>query len=213
MTTDRGGRPYRSALREEQAEQTRLRIARAARDRFVERGWAGTSVRSVATAAGVSEATVFAVYGSKAGLALSLIDSADADADTARALAELAAAGGDPHGQLAALVAFDRRLFEHGGEVIRVIVEGRRNEPALADAYAEGRRRGDRNRRAVFETWPDSAFRPRMTLDKALDVYALTISLDTYEIAVRERGWTPDAVEAWWITSLGRAILSEKTPT
>ena len=213
MSTDGAGRPYRSALREEQAEQTRLRIARAARDRFVERGWAGTSVRSVATAAGVSEATVFAVYGSKAGLALSLIDSADADADTARALAELAAAGGDPHGQLAALVAFDRRLFEHGGEVIRVIVEGRRNEPALADAYAEGRRRGDRNRRAVFETWPDSAFRPGMTLDKALDVYALTISLDTYEIAVRERGWRPDAVEAWWITSLGRAILSEKTPT
>lgn len=209
MTTD-GGRTYRSALRDEQAEQTRQRIARAARDRFVERGWAGTSVRSVATAAGVSEATVYAVYGSKAGLALSLIDSADADADTPRVVAELAAATGDPHGQLAALIGFDRRLFENAGDVIRVIVEGRRNEPALGDAYAEGRGRGDRNRRAVLETWPRSAFRPGMTLDKALDVYALAISLETYEIAVRERGWTPDAVEDWWITSLGGAILGEQ---
>ena len=80
-------RPYRSALREEQAERTKLLIARAARERFVDTGWAGTSVRSVATAAGVSEATVYAVYGTKAGLAVTLVDSADAAADVERVLA------------------------------------------------------------------------------------------------------------------------------
>lgn len=209
MTTAHGGRPYRSALRQEQAEQTRLRIARAARDRFIERGWAGTSVRSVAEAAGVSEATVYAVYDSKAGLALSLVDSADADADTTRVIAELGAHTGDPRAQLSALVGFDRRLFENAGDVIRVIAEGRRNEPALRDAYAEGRGRGDRNRRAVLETWPSSAFRPGMTLDRALDVYAIAVSIETYDIATTERGWTPDAVEEWWNTTLGGLILAE----
>lgn len=208
VTPDGGVRPYRSALREEQAEQTRLRIARAARDRFVERGWAGTSVRSVAMAAGVSEATVYAVYGSKAGLAVSLVDIADVDADTARVVAELAAAEGDPRGQLTALVGFDRRLFENAGDVIRVIAEGRRNEPALAGAYAEGRGRGDRNRRAILETWPRSAFRPGMAPDRALDIYALTISIETYEVAILERGWTADAVEDWWNRSLAEAILA-----
>lgn len=208
MTTEVGGRPYRSALREEQAEQTRMRIARAARDRFVERGWAGTSVRSVAVAAGVSEATVYAVYGSKAGLATSLIDSADADADTGRAVAELDAADGDPRGQLAAFIRFDRRLFEKAGELIRVIAEGRRNEPALQAAYAEGRGRGDRVRREVFQTWPPGAFRPGVALDRALDIYAVTISIETYDFATHERGWTPDAVERWWIESLSDALLS-----
>src|SRR6478735_5196343 len=87
-------RPYRSALRAEQAERTKLLIARAARQRFVDAGWAGTSVRSVATAAGVSEATVYAVYGTKAGLAVSLVDSADAAADVQRLLGELSAAVG-----------------------------------------------------------------------------------------------------------------------
>ena len=111
-TTD-GSRPYRSALRAEQAEQTRLRIAHAARNCFIERGWAGTSVRSVATAAGVSEATVFAVYGTKAGLAISLVDSADADADITRMLADLATADGDPPAQLAALLRFERRLVDY----------------------------------------------------------------------------------------------------
>ena len=208
MTTEASGRPYRSALREEQAEQTRMRIARAARDRFVERGWAGTSVRSVAVSAGVSEATVYAVYGSKAGLASSLVDSADADADTSRAIADLDAAEGDPHGQLAAFVRFERRLFENAGELIRVIAEGRRNEPALQAAYAEGRGRGDRVRREVFRTWPPEAFRPGITLDRALDIFAITVAIETYDIATRERGWTPDTVENWWIELLGDALLN-----
>ena len=34
-------RPYHSALREEQAERTKVRLARAARKRFVAGGWAG----------------------------------------------------------------------------------------------------------------------------------------------------------------------------
>ena len=207
MTTEASGRPYRSALREEQAEQTRMRIARAARDRFVERGWAGTSVRSVAVAAGVSEATVYAVYGNKAGLATSLIDSADADADTDRAIADLEAAAGDPRGQLAAFVRFDRRLFENAGELIRVIAEGRRNEPALQAAYAEGRSRGDRVRREVFQSWPAEVFRSGITLDRALDAYAVAISVETYDLAIHERGWTPDDVQNWWIELLGDALL------
>jgi len=139
-------RPYRSALREEQAERTKLLIARAARERFVDTGWAGTSVRSVATAAGVSEATVYAVYGTKAGLAVTLVDSADAAADVERLLAELGKAAGNPRGQLAAYLSFDRRLFEHGGDGLRVLVEGMRNEPALAAAYEKGRGRGERCR-------------------------------------------------------------------
>lgn len=208
MTTEVSGRPYRSVLREEQAEQTRMRIARAARDRFVERGWAGTSVRSVAISAGVSEATVYAVYGSKAGLASSLVDSADADADTSRAIAELNAAAGDPRGQLAAFVRFERRLFENAGELIRVIAEGRRNEPALQAAYTEGRGRGDRVRREVFQTWPSTAFRSGITLDRALDVFAITVSIETYDFATRERGWSPDAVEDWWIELLSSALLN-----
>ena len=43
-----------------------------------------------------------------------------------RAGAELAAHAGDPGAQLPAFVAFDRRLFEHGGDVLRVLAEGRR---------------------------------------------------------------------------------------
>ena len=115
-------RRYHSKVREEQAERTRRLIAKAASSRFLEAGWAGTSVRSVAKAAGVAEATVYSIYGTKAGLAMSLVDSIDEGADVERLLAELRAGVGTPRAQLAAQVGFDRRLFEHGGPMLRVIL-------------------------------------------------------------------------------------------
>jgi AcrR family transcriptional regulator len=165
-------------------------------------------VRSVAARAGVAEATVYAAYGNKAGLALALIDTADTEADTARLVAELHEGEGDPRRQLAANLRFDRRLFEHAGPVLRVIVEARRQEPDLAAAYAEGRARGDRGRRELFGSWPKSAWRRGMRPDRAVDVYAIVSSLETYDVATIERGWSPDAVERWWIDTLTGLLLA-----
>ena len=201
-------RRYHSQLREDQAERTRRLIATAASARFLERGWAGTSVRSVAAAAGVAEATVYSVYGSKAGLAMSLVDSIDAGGDVGRLLSELAAGAGNPRAQLAAQVAFDRRLFEHGGPMLRVILEARRQEPDLAAAYAEGRSRGERGRREFFQSWPKSAWRRGITIDRALDVYAIVASFPTFEVATTDRGWSPDDVERWWLATLIEQLLA-----
>ncbi len=191
-------RPYRSALRAQQAELTRTLIVEAARDSFLENGWAGTSVRGVASAAGVSEATVYGVFGNKAGLAVALIDGVDAQADVALAGAELDAAAGNPAGQLAAVVAFDRRLFERGGGIIATIAEGRRDYAELDAAYREGRRRGDTVRREVFGSWPVEVWRDGVDLERALDVYAATCSIMTFDVLHQERGWSPDQIESWW---------------
>lgn len=200
-------RTYRSELREQQAERTRKLIADAARTRFVEKGWAGTSVRSVAEAAGVSEATVYHVYGSKAGLAGSLLDSAERSADVNRVVAELRERAGDPAGQLRALVGFDRRLFERGGDVLRILAEGRRQHPDLGAAYAEGRSRGDRERRTVFSTWPAAVWRAGVDADRAVAVYAMTVTLDGFDTATGEFGWRPDDVEEWWLGTLAAVLL------
>ena len=119
-------------------------IAAAARQLFTERGWAGTRVRDVAAAAGVAEPTVYAVYGSKAALALALIDAAAEAADLGVQEADLTAAAGDPAGQLAAMAGFDRRLFERGGDVLGSLHDAGRAEPDLAAAYREGRAQADR---------------------------------------------------------------------
>lgn len=200
-------RTYRSELREQQAERTRELIAAAARVRFQELGWSGTTVRSVAEGAGVSEATVYSVYGSKAGLAAALIDAAEQSADVRRTVAELQERAGDPVGQLRAFVGFDRRLYEHGGDVIRILGEGRRQHRDLGSAYREGRRRGDSERRKVFSSWPSEVWRAGIDVDRAIAVFAVLVSLESLDTATRDYGWSPDEVEDWWHDTLAELLF------
>ena len=200
-------RRYDSPTRRAQAEETRRAIASAARELFLERGWAGTRVRDVAAQAGVSEPSVYAVYGNKAGLAMALLDSLDDAADPMRMMRELDEAKGDPARQLAVLTEFDRRLFEHGGDAITVIREAGRTKPELAEVVIQGRQRGDRNRRRIFRTWPQGTLRDGLDVDGARDVYAALSNVDVYLVLTRERGWSPERVEQWWAETMARLIL------
>lgn len=201
-------RSYESPTRRAQAEETRRAISAAARRLFLDRGWAGTRVRDVAAEAGVSEPTVYAVYGNKAGLAMALLDSLDDAADPLRMLRELDEAKGNPRAQLAALLEFDRRLFEHGAEAITVIREAGRTKPELAEVVVQGRARGDRNRRRIFRSWPAGTLREELDVDSARDVYAALSNVDVYLVLTQERGWPPEQVERWWIDAVAQLILA-----
>ena len=74
-------RPYQSARRQEQARRTRARILSAATQQFLATGYAGTTVKAVAAAAGVSVPTVEAGFGTKARLLKAAIDVATAGDD------------------------------------------------------------------------------------------------------------------------------------
>lgn len=203
-----GRRSYDSLRRTTQARETRAEIARAARRLFDSRGWADTTVREVAREAGVSVPTVYATYGNKTGLTRAVADAADLSADAPQMLAELEAAAADPERQLAAMAAYDRRLFERAGDVITLIRDAGRSEPELATAYREGRLRGDETRTQVFSSWPTGTLRPGLGLESAVDIYAALCNIDVYTTLTTERGWLPARVEEWWGQALTRELLS-----
>ena len=66
---------------------------------------------------------------------------------------------------------------------------------------------GDRTRRQVFSTWSAAARRRSVTVQRALAVYAVTVSIQAYDIATGERGWAPGRVERWWIETLVEQLL------
>lgn len=199
-------RRYESLRRTAQAQQTHAEIARAARRLFVTRGWAATTVRDVAREAEVSVPTVYAAYGNKTGLARALVDAAGLEADVGRQLTEIEAA--DPAGQLAAMVAFDRRLFERAGDVIALVRDAGRTEPDLAALYTESRRRADDVRIEVFTAWPPQVLRPGLDVPTAVDVYAALCNIDVYTTLTVERGWSPQRVQTWWSAVLCRELLA-----
>ena len=67
-------RPYRSAVREEQARSTRRAIVESGAALFIERGFGGTTVDAIAERARVSRKTVFTSVGGKVGLLKLAID-------------------------------------------------------------------------------------------------------------------------------------------
>lgn len=201
-------RRYDSLRRTLQAQQTRAEIARAARHLFLAHGWAATTVREVAREAGVSVPTVYAAYGNKTGLTRALADAADLAADAPAMLAELESAAADPAGQLAAMAAYDRRLFERAGDVITLVREAGRTEPELATLYCEGRRRADQTRLQVFASWPAGVLRPGLDVPTAVDIYAALCNIDVYATLTTERGWSPDRIQRWWSEALVRELLN-----
>lgn len=198
-------RRYDSLRRTAQAQETRAEIAAAARRLFVAKGWSATTVREVATEAGVSVPTVYAAYGDKTGLVRALADSADLVADLPREIADLESAT-TPAAQLAAMAAYDRRLFERSGDVIALVREAGRTEPELAAAYAAGRAGGDRTRVEVFSAWPAGVL--RVDVAEAVDRYAAICNLDVFTTLTVERSWSPERVEAWWAELLARELLA-----
>jgi AcrR family transcriptional regulator len=208
MGAETGGRRYESLRRTAQALETRAEIARAARSLFVSQGWAATTVRDVAREAGVSVPTVYSVYGNKTGLTLALADSADLSADVPQMVAELEAEYTDPPRQLAAMAAYDRRLFERAGDLIALVREAGRTEPELAAAYRDARRRADDTRVQVFSAWPGDTLRRGVDVPSAVDIYAALCNIDVYTTLTAERGWAPDRVERWWSGALARELLN-----
>ena len=74
-------RRYDSTRRQAQARATRLRIIEAATDLFVTHGYAATSIAAIADAADVAPQTIYAAFGTKAGLLGAAVDVAMAGDD------------------------------------------------------------------------------------------------------------------------------------
>jgi TetR/AcrR family transcriptional regulator, regulator of cefoperazone and chloramphenicol sensitivity len=210
--TDPGPRrAYHSPRRRNQAQATRAAIATAARELFLARGWSGTTVREVAARAGVGEATVYAAYRSKAGLARALVDAVDIAADVAGSAQDVLDADPDPRAQLAFMISIDRRLFEHDGNLIAMLQDSRA-EPELRAAYDRGRARADQIHRGVFNSWPGHWFRAGMGAADAADTYAALCNIGVYQVLTGERGWTADQVQDWWHDSLSCLLLTGTPP-
>lgn len=80
-------RTYTSTVRASAARETRAAILRAAKELFVEQGYAQSKISGIAERAGVALNTVYASVGGKASLVEALADEGTGDEEIAAALA------------------------------------------------------------------------------------------------------------------------------
>lgn len=207
-------RSYRSERRERQARQTRERILAAAGAEFERKGYAATRMRAVARAADVSVPTVELLFGTKSELLRAAISFAiRGDAEPVpmleRSWAQLAQAAASVDDFLAI--------------VARVLVEGEQRSAGLILAAFEAAQQEAsisalagrlRDQRAETAAWlvdgliARAPIRGEISREHAIDTVWLLMDPRGFSALTRDRGWTPERFEAWFIDSVRRLLLA-----
>jgi AcrR family transcriptional regulator len=206
--------PPRTAARAEQVRATRQRVLAAARDLFLRRGYAGTTVEAIAQRARVSPQTVYNVVGGKAAVLKAVYDVALAGDDEPvpvvdRPLFREMAAAPDARSCLALYARAAREMFGRAGPLVTVVfVEGSGRDPDLrAFVDAIERERGTGNAAMAHHVATRFGLRPGLTEAEAADVLWALTSPEMVDRLTRRRGWTLDRYERWLAATMADALV------
>lgn len=208
-------RNYDTSLRRDNAERTRRHILDTAKPLFVDRGYAATSMRQLAKAAGVSLQTLYNAFSSKFGLFSALMDvivAGDheplplADRPEARALEDI----DEPTALLAAIVDKAIPILSRVSEIYPVLRAAAGSDVEVAESYQryvlDARREG--HRRTALRLHRLGALSASTDADQATDILWAVLSPDVYDLLVGHRGWSKERFETWATDALTATLLS-----
>ena len=193
---ERQRRSYHSPHRERQAAQTRRVVLAAAAELFNRRGWAGTGIRDVAAAAGVSVETVYSTVGSKADLLVAVRDVGIVGDDAPLPLAarpEFAALGsGDRAKRSAAAAKLVTQIYQRTARLDLAL-----REAAAADERLAHRLREDEERRREQVALGAQLVAGRPPSDDERDSLWAVLSPEVYLLLTDRSGWTSHQYQTW----------------
>jgi AcrR family transcriptional regulator len=208
-------RPYRSAVRAEQAERTRARIVEAARASFLARGFRATTIIRVAETAGVAPETVYAAFGSKAGLLEAVVLAAvlrDDEPDEPperrwfREVLELP----DTRAQIAALArhtAETLALTSPIYAVMRAAGTGVSELEELQRRLQDYRFSGQAQ--LVAKIADGGSPRPDISVEEAAATFSALASPELHHILTVDRGWSHERYSRWLERTAVAALIAD----
>ena len=197
-------RRYHAPVRQEQAAQTRQRIAAAAAAEFAEHGWSGTTVAAIAARAQVTPQAVHLAVGGKAALLVRAVEVTVAGATDDEpladrpAFADVYALGIPARRRLEALAAATSDIYGRAARLFLVLQDAAAaSDATVAElaAQASARRLADHRRLAGLLA-PDAS---PAQLDLLTDTIWVLAGPAVYVDLVHRRHW-PSARYATWLT-------------
>jgi len=194
--------------RQRQALETRRLIVDTARELFLERGYAATTIDAIAGKAGVAVSTVYAIFKNKRAI-LREIRLAWHELTRAREINEEAREQPDPERRLEMVANANRRQWELGGALV-AIYQGAAAADREAAAELEEALRGRRATLDRVVQGMEEALRPGMNVEKAAAILRALCQAEIYRELVEESGWSPDEYEVWLAETLEEQLLSRE---
>jgi AcrR family transcriptional regulator len=210
-------RTYRSIRRQEQARLTRRRIIDAAQASFLEAGYTASTMRGIATAAGVTVKTVELIFGTKCALLKAVIDVAIAGDDRPIPVLQREPAGvaeaATTVGEFLALVGHAvTTVAERTASVLMLVDEAARTEPDIAALARElDAQRSATGAWIVSCLTARSWLRPDLAEGQAVDTVWLLMDPVVFRRLTRDRGWSSDDFQHWWIDGIRQLLVNQPT--
>jgi AcrR family transcriptional regulator len=202
----------RRRLAEQQRRESRRRVVAAASRRFLDAGYAATSIADVARSAGVAVQTVYSAVGGKADLLIEVVNRAVAGDDQDvmfldREWMRRLRAEPDPRRQVR---IFADEMTAIGARVVPLFLMMRAAAAGDSEVAAAWQRSVSLRRdtaRAVVSAL--RGLRPDHSHEHDVDLVWAIASPEVYDLLVLQRGWTAAECAAWAADAITAALLHD----
>ena len=200
-------RPARPDLRSEHAAATRSRVLRAAKTLFARDGYAATTIAALAEEAGVAAQTLYSAFGSKATIAISVMEDAVISSGIREANE---AALREPDGEKAVrlMAAAATRLYSLEAELVRLL-----GAEVAADfaRISNQHRLQDLTKLATSSPGVSSRFPGKEDARRAAVAAWAVSGIETYDRLVLQAGWSHEEYQQWLGDMFSRTLLPRRT--
>jgi AcrR family transcriptional regulator len=188
-------------------------VVAAARELFLDRGYAATTIDAISTRADVPPATVYRLFTSKLGILKALLDTSIGGDDQELAVpgrpevAELLT-GTDPTELLAGFAGVTAAINQRSNDVYRVLVSAAGSDIAAARLLAEIQQQRDRGQGELARGLArNTALRAGLPEREAADLIHALMSPEVYRLLVIDRRWTLQRYQQWLASTLAQQLV------
>ena len=207
-------RAYDSPRRREQADATRRAVLDAARELFVDGGYAGTTIVAIAARAQVSAETVYARFRNKRTILSELIDVVMAGDDAPVPILERPWVQDlrdepDPERRANILARKGRLILERTAPIYEVLRGAAATDPQVTTLWELNKAQRFAGQRELLHiVLGRIPLRQGLTAETAADILFAVGSPETYRLLVIDRGWSADRFERWYAEAMVRLLLA-----
>jgi AcrR family transcriptional regulator len=208
-------RPYDAARRREQARRTREAILDVARRRFLDDGFAATTIAAIAGEVGVSVDTIYKSFGGKPGLVSAICQQALAGAGSVPAEVRsdaLQATERDPRQIIRGWGELTAEVAPRVAPILLLVRAAATADPEMAQLRSQlGAQRLERmtdNARNLANT---GGLRDGVTVERAAEIMWTYSSPELYELLVLMRGWPLERYGTFVADAMLAALLAPES--
>ena len=206
-------RKYNSSRRKAQSRETQEQITEAARKLFIERGYAGTSIESIAKEAGVAPETIYALFGNKRAILSRVVDVAvvgDSDPVPLLVRAEIREIEAETNQarQIQMFAGRIQKIMARVAPMFEVMRSAAKMEPeinSMLKKYLQGRMQGMGY--FVDCLLANGPLWNNMSKLTAVETLWTLTSAEVYNLLIKDRGWSAEEYEFWLSQTLIRLLL------